>query len=100
MTATVEHFEADSVTISIPVTDEASGAPKDMAGGSVAAFAKSKEGGATLPLTAGISTTSVTVDIAPWLLTAGFWAIQARVTIGSDVQTVAHFDLRSKNSLA
>lgn len=81
----IEMGTADSRTVEIKLTDEATGGAKSTSGMTWQAWAGKRSQEVELPVTTEGS--SVFVEIAPDSLGAGVWSVQVRGVEGDDVQT-------------
>lgn len=100
MTAPIGITSGDSLRITVPVTDQATGAALNLTSATCEAAA---EYGAT-QVEATVTVTDAAggimrLDFAPGDLTDGIWTVQARVTIGAETQTVAARQVRVAESV-
>lgn len=100
MTAPISIRSGDSLRITVPVTDQATGAALNLTSATCEAAA---EYGAT-QVEATVTVTDaaggiIRLDFAPGDLTDGIWTVQARVSIGVETQTVAARQVRVADSV-
>ena len=97
---TIKVYEGDNVTIEFTVTDEATGAAKDLTGATIVCRATRRgvNADATVTVTDAVNGKFQAVwsvsDLSP-----GMWKVQARITLGSDTRTVSDFPITVTDSI-